>query len=275
MDSPEQAYRKMEEHFLQPQTLPQDGVSPSLIFVFASPGAGKTTYVKPVLNKLLKPARAVNLEIDELKTFIPAGSDLNKTADSWFVRIVGKAIEERRSIIIFRQRNMLQPGQTLEIYKRAKAAGYLTQASFVALDKERSRLGMVHRYEFALDNVVGKGEIDRENYPRKPDFLRHYIFYKALPVMLHVCSHSKAVDVVDVYDRQGRCLAYDDKTTGRNSPQSPSRAMRFERTRSWNVWEINKFNRRRNEAETKMKEHGRSLFKIIKFRFLTSTFKNK
>lgn len=275
MSIPQKSYQKMEEHFLPPQTFPQDGAAPRLIFVFASPGAGKSTYVKPVLNRMLQPGAAVNLEIDELKTFIPSGADVNKTANEWFEHFVNRAIVERRNIIIFRQRSMLQPAQTLEIYKKAKAVGYVTQAAFVALDKERSRLGMVHRYEFALDNAVRTEGIDRANYPRKPDFLRHYVFYKALPATLHACSLCKAVDIVDVYDRQGVRLAYEDKTTGQHSPQPPSRALRFERTRDWNIWEKNKFNRRRDEAETKMKEHGRSFFERLKFRFLTATFKNK
>lgn len=275
MNRSEQSYREMEKHFLPPLTMPQESGTPRLIFVFASPGAGKSTYVKPVLNRLITHGAAVNLEIDELKTFIPAGLDIAKTADAWFSRLVDKAIEERRSIIIFRQRSMLRPGQTLGIYKKAKACGYLTQASFVALDKERSRLGMVHRYEFALDKAMREGTLDRENYPRKPDFLCHYIFYKALPATLCACSLCKAVDIVDVYDRQGARLAYEDKAAGVSSRLSPFRAVRHERTRGWNIWEINKFNRRRGEAETKMKEHGRSLFERLKFRFLTATFKNR
>lgn len=275
MNAQEQAYRKMEVYFLTPRCRASDTEPPRLVFVFASPGAGKSTLVKSRLNGQFAETGAVNLEIDELKTFIPAGQNVAKTADAWFLRLIDKAISERRSLLVFRQRNMLLPGQTRRLYQKAKAAGYVTQASFLALDKERSRLGMVHRYEFALENEVRTPELNRVNYPRRPDFLCHYIFYKALPVMQHACSFWKSVDVVDVYDRQGERLAWHDKRTGQGSPLTPSRAIRCERTRRWNIWEKNKFNRRRAEAETKMKEHGRGWFALLKFKLLTLTSKSR
>lgn len=275
MDELEQSYQKMEEHFLSSRSSRYENDKPQLIFVFASPGAGKSSNIKPILNWQLRPKTIVNLEIDELKTFIPYGANIDKTANDWFLRLVDRAIEQRRSIVIFRQRNMLQLKQTFNIYKKAQNAGYLTQATFLALDKERSRLGMIHRYEFALDNTLGGNEIDRENYPRRPKFLSHYIFYKALPVMLNVCSLSKTVDIVNVYDRNGVRLAYEDKKTGQRSSLSASQALRHERNRVWSPNEISRFNRRRDEAETKMKEHGRSFFEKLKFHFLTATPKNK
>ena len=275
MKTREQSYQEMEQYFLTSRSVMLKNEAPRLIFVFASPGAGKSTNIKPRLNELFVETGAVNLEIDELKTFIPQGEDVDKTADEWFLCLLDKAISQKRNILIFRQRNMLLPGQTLGLYRKAKRAGYVTQASFLALDKERSRLGMVHRYEFALENAIQNRELNRTNYPRYPNFLSHYIFYKAMPMVIRACDLSKAVDIVDVYDRQGKKIAWKDKRSGEQSVFSPLQALSHERGRSWEAWEKLKFIRRRQEAENKMEQHGRSRFERLKFKILTYTSKSK
>lgn len=147
-----------------------------MVFVFSSPGAGKSTRIKPLLQKSFATS-PVLLEIDELKAFIPAGDNIDKTADDWFCRIVDGALDLKYNIIIFRQRSMLQLKQTRDYLKKARQNGYRTEVCILALDKQRSRLGMVHRYEFALENYLKNPAADDvQNYPRKPDFIKHGVF---------------------------------------------------------------------------------------------------
>lgn len=275
MDTLEKSYQQMQAHFLTPESFAKEGEVPRLMFVFGSPGVGKSTCLKPKLNSFFENSKPINLEIDEFKTFVPQVQNVNKLTDEWFARLTNKAIEEKRNIIIFRQRSMLAPTQTFGLYKKAKENGYFTQAVVMALDKERSRLGMVHRYECALENARKTGQFDRENYPRKPDFVRHYIFFRALPIIATACTKLKEIDRIDVYDRQCVLLASQDKTTGKKTKQTPIQALLKERHRSWNIWEKNRFNRQRFEAAEKMKERGSNRLEMLKFKFLTATPKNK
>lgn len=265
-------YQKAENYFFSPKTPKAE--QPYFIFVFASPGAGKSTNIKPLLKEQFK-EKPVIIEVDELKSFIPASQDIDKTANDWFIKLVDKAISEKRHIVIFRQRNMLKPQQTQRLYQKAKKAGYITQAKIVALDKVRSRLGIIHRFEHAVDTLYQDETSQIENYPRKPDFIKHYIFYQALPIITDICSRSDLVDIVEVYDRERNKIAWQNKLTGENSLQTPLQALKRERTRAWAPWEKEKFNRRCKEAKAKMKMHRRSWVDFMKFKLLTFTTKNK
>lgn len=101
------------EHFIQvcnyfftgKQQVPA-GEQPRLIFVFGSPGAGKSTNIKPLLLKSFQTSPAC-LEVDELKAFLPEGEERNpQMADEWFNRIVDEAVKLRYNLVIFRLRNM-------------------------------------------------------------------------------------------------------------------------------------------------------------------------
>ncbi len=110
------------------------GEKPRIIFVFSSPGAGKSTRIKPLLEESFATKPAL-LEIDELKAFIPE-NDTNKvqTADRWFNRILEEAVNLRYNLIVFRQRNMLMPQQTRKILQQAQKNGYQTEVCIVALE---------------------------------------------------------------------------------------------------------------------------------------------
>lgn len=99
-----------------------------MVFVFSSPGAGKSTRIKPLLQKSFALLRVV--EIDELKAFIPDGDNIDKTADDWFCRIVDGALDLKYNIIIFRQRSMLQLKQTRDYLKKARQNGYRRKSVF-------------------------------------------------------------------------------------------------------------------------------------------------
>lgn len=272
----EEAYAQAEAYFFKPfSSERRKSAEPHLYFIFSSPGAGKSTNIKPLLKNELAADKPVVLEVDELKSFVPENADVVKTVDDWFLKLINKAMEEKRSLIIMRQRNMLVPKQTLNIYKTAKEKGFITHANIVALDKARSRLGMIHRYEYALDDKSTDEQHIRENYPRKPDFLRHKIFYKAVPLITAFCSCSKYVDIVEVYDRERNKLAWNNKITGDKSYISPIRALFKERKRAWEPWEKEKFNTQKQQAKEKMKEHNCSILDMIKFKFLTRTRRNK
>lgn len=271
----EKAYKKAEIHFFKPFLKCEKNSEPHLYFVFSSPGAGKSTNIKSLIKDKLGTNQPIIFEIDELKSFIPEDSNLIDVTNKWFLRLTDKAISEKRSLVIMRLRNMLKPMQTLDIYNKAKSAGYTTHASFVALDKVRSRLGMIHRYEYALDDNNLDEQHKIESYPRKPDFTKHYIFYKILPVVLACCCHSKAVDVIEVFDREKNKLAWWNKKSGEKSEISPLRALFNERHRKWEDWEKNKFNNRCMQAKIKLEEHNRSFIDMIKFKLLTKTHKNR
>lgn len=82
-----------------------------MIFVFGSPGAGKSTNIKPLLLKSFQTSPAC-LEVDELKAFLPEGEERNpQMADEWFNRIVDEAVKLRYNLVIFRLRNMLLRGR--------------------------------------------------------------------------------------------------------------------------------------------------------------------
>lgn len=270
-----EAYARVEAYFFKSLPEQEKNANPNLYFVFSSPGAGKSTNIKPLLRAEIGVERPVVLEVDEMKSFIPQNEKVAEIADRWFLKLVDKALNEKRSLIIIRQRNMLMPQQTLQIYKKAKSAGYTTHANIVALDKVRSRLGMIHRYELALDDKNTDEQHVRENYPRKPDFLRHKIFYRAVPFITAFCCCSKYVDIVEVYDRERNKLAWLNRKTGDKSKISPLRALLKERKRAWEPWEKEKFNNRKQQAEKKMGEHNRSVLDMIKFRWFTRTGKNK
>ena len=96
------------EHFIQvcnyfftgKQQVPA-GEQPRLIFVFGSPGAGKSTNIKPLLLKSFQTSPAC-LEVDELKAFLPEGEERNpQMADEWFNRIVDEAVKLRYNLVIF------------------------------------------------------------------------------------------------------------------------------------------------------------------------------
>ncbi len=248
---------------------------PRMVFVFSSPGAGKSTRSKPLLQKSFATS-PVLLEIDELKAFIPAGDNIDKTADDWFCRIVDGALDLKYNIIIFRQRSMLQLKQTRDYLKKARQNGYRTEVCILALDKQRSRLGMVHRYEFALENYLKNPAADDvQNYPRKPDFIKHGVFFAALPIIVRMSEKSKYVERIDVYSRQGEHLAFLDKNSNLKSELTPLQALRKERRRPWIYLERNKYNHRRQEVEEKMRQRKAGLWDKMMFRWMTSTAKSR
>lgn len=272
MNKLETAYLEAEEYFLLSSAKGLD--KPHCIFVFASPGAGKSVNVKKNINRRLAGEKPVNLEADALKSFVPAGEPIDEVVAVWFKRLMGKIIEEKRNVLIFRQRNMLELHQTFGIYKKAKENGYITQAVFLAIDKKRSRLGMIHRYEMALEKAAEHSEFDRENYPRKPSFFRHYVFYKAIPIALQVLSRSGQPDKIEVCDREGKMLAYKDKISGEESMISPVTALRRERRRHLTEKERQLFDAHKQEAEMKMRGRGVSEQEIRRIRLWTRFSRN-
>lgn len=95
---------------------------------------------------------------------------------------------------------------------------------------------------------------DVQNYPRKPDFIKHGVFFAALPIIVRMSEKSKYVERVDVYSRQGEHLAFLDKNSNLKSELTPLQALRKERRRPWIYLERNKYNRRRQEVEEKMRQ---------------------
>lgn len=273
MDKLETAYLEAEEYFLLPAAKGLD--NPHCIFVFASPGAGKSVNVKKNINRKLAGEKPVNLEADALKSFVPAGEPIDEVVAVWFKRLTDKIIEQKRNVLIFRQRNMLELPQTFGIYKKAKENGYTTQAVFLAIDKKRSRLGMIHRYEMALEKAAVQLEFDRENYPRKPSFFRHYVFYKAIPIALRVLSRSRYPDKIEVCDREGRVLAFKDRISGDESIVSPLTALRRERRRHLTEKERHLFDAHKQEAEMKMRGRGVSEKDIRRMSLWTRFSRNK
>jgi len=260
--------KKVTEYFFTKDTENVSKQNPRLIFVFASPGAGKSTSVKPILAKSFTHSNPVMLEIDELKALSSdaKNSDLIRNI---FLACVNKAIEEKRSLIIFRQRCMLEPNLTKHIYQKAKANGYQTQATFLALDIKRSRLGMIYRYEKALKASVESNKFDITNYPRKPCFMRHYIFFKMLPIVALACKKSKNIDIINVYDREGNLLAEDNRINNSKTKKDILQAIIQERSRSWSKSEINKFNARREETENSIKARTKGLLEVLKLKIFT------
>lgn len=267
------------EHFIQvcnyfftgKQQVPA-GEQPRLIFVFGSPGAGKSTNIKPLLLKSFQTSPAC-LEVDELKAFLPEGEEQNpQMADEWFNRIVDEAVKLRYNLVIFRLRNMLLPGQTARILRHAREHGYQTEVDILALDRRRSTLGMIHRYEQALENQNKSAPKDVVNYPRRPEFAKHFILFKALPVVTGLCEKSKLVDKINVYDRQGNRLAWQNKISGTRSELSPSQALRQERKRRWLLCEKARYQLQRREDIEKMKRRRSAFRELWTAKILTSLF---
>ena len=210
---------------------------------------------------------------DELKAFLPEGEERNpQMADEWFNRIVDEAVKLRYNLVIFRLRNMLLPGQTARILRHAREHGYQTEVDILALDRRRSTLGMIHRYEQALENQNKSAPKDVVNYPRRPEFAKHFILFKALPVVTGLCEKSKLVDKINVYDRQGNRLAWQNKISGTRSELSPSQALRQERKRRWLLCEKARYQLQRREDIEKMKRRRSAFRELWTAKILTSLF---
>lgn len=266
-----QEFERIKNHFFKPENENRSEVKPRMIFCFSSPGAGKTTSIKPILLESFNEHKPVVLEIDELKAFMENPLDTNRVKQH-FLNCLQKAFEEKRSLIIFRQRNMLEPNLTKSIFNDAKANGYETQVTFLALDKKRSRLGMIYRYENALKKAVESKEMDIANYPRKPEFMKHYIFFKMIPIVAAACNKSKNIDIINVYDREGSLLAENNRINKTKIGNGIVNAIYRERHRKWTDLEADKFNRRRNEAENSMAARASNLMEKIKFKLFTRAF---
>ena len=244
---------------------------PRIIFVFGSPGAGKSTKIKPLLLRSFN-IPPVCLEIDELKAFLPQGEEQNTALiDEWFNKMVQEAMDLRYSLVIFRLRNMLLPVQTRNILKQAKERGYQTEIAILALDRRRSTLGMVYRYELALEKQFQTLQKDKDivNYPRPPQFLKHYMLFKALPIVTKFSQSSSLVDKINVYDREGNHLAWIDKIKNSKSKISPLQALKQERHRSWNNEETIHYHEQRTLSLKKMKSRQASLKELIIAKVLT------
>lgn len=266
----ERDFKRIENHFFTKDTENKSGRKPRLIFVFSSPGAGKSTSIKPVLQRSFSESKPVALEIDELKALISDGTNVDAVR-LYFVECIKKAIAEKRSLIIFRQRSMLEPNLTKHIYKTAKDNGYETQATFLALDKKRSRLGMIYRYEQALKKTMESGELDIKDYPRKPEFIKHYMFFKMIPITAMACSKTKSIDIVNVYDREGNLLAENDRLTKNKIGNGILEAIHRERSRKWSDWEVEKFRHSYKESESSMKSRASGFIERIKLKFFAKS----
>lgn len=242
-----------------------------IIFVFGSPGAGKSTNIKPLLLKdfAISP---VCIEIDELKAFLPKDQEQDaQLTDEWFNQMVKEAINLRYNLVIFRLRNMLLPTQTQNILKQAKNNGYQTEIDILALDRKRSTLGMIHRYELALEKQIQSPQSNKDiaNYPRPPQFLKHYMFFKVLPIVTKWSQNSDLVDKINVYDREGHHLAWQDKRNQKTSNLSPIEALRQERHRHWHNNEKVLYEEQHRQAFDKMKSRKASLKEILVAKMLT------
>jgi len=246
------------------------GEQPRLIFVFGSPGAGKSTNIKPLILESFQ-TPPVCLEVDEMKAFLPEGEKRNpKIADEWFNQIVNKAVKQRYNLVIFRLRNMLLPEQTARILRHARRHVYRTEVDILALDRRRSTLGMIHRYEQALENLHKSEAKDVVNYPRRPEFAKHFILFKALPVVTGLSEKSNLIDKINVYDREGNHLAWQDKTDGTRSELSPLQALRQERKRRWLQSEKARYQLQRLQDIEKMKNRKAAFRELLAARLLTS-----
>lgn len=244
---------------------------PRIIFVFGSPGAGKSTKIKPLLLRSFN-IPPVCLEIDELKAFVPQGEEQNTVLiDEWFNKLVQEAVNLRYNLVIFRLRNMLLPAQTRNILKQAKESGYQTETAILALDRRRSTLGMVYRYELALEKQFQTLQKDKDivNYPRPPQFLKHYMLFKALPIVTKFSQVSNLVDKIDVYDRECNHLAWIDKIAHTKSKISPLQALKQERHRSWKNEETKQYHEQRTQSLKKMKSRQASLKELWMAKFFT------
>lgn len=68
--SDKQEFEKIKNHFFTSDNENKSGIKPHMIFCFSSPGAGKTTSIKPILLESFIEHNPVVLEIDELKAFM-------------------------------------------------------------------------------------------------------------------------------------------------------------------------------------------------------------
>jgi GTPase SAR1 family protein len=261
----EENFDKMYQHIFGKEKR-EPHKNPKFSYVFASPGAGKTSLMKQFLDKEYPNGeKPIILEIDEMKYFIPA--DLNKDermkiADKWYHKLIDMAITERQSFISLNIREMVYINRALNTYKKAKDNGYVTEANFLAVNKKKSRLGIISRYEKALKNMI-YGKNNCKNYPRKPKFFNHYIFYKAAPIMTAVCSNSNNVDIVRVFDRDGNLLSIYKNTQLQNSKISPLKALIKERHRLWNKEEEQQYKNQREESLGLMRERNASKKEIF------------
>ena len=235
--------------------------TPKLAYVFASPGAGKSSKLRHLLAKEFPVDDVpVIVEIDELKHFAPEemqGKDRLRLVDSWYKRIIDKAFENGRSILIFRSKDMVHYNRTRNILKKAKDRGFTTEINFLAINREKSRLGMVYRYEKALKNMF-EGNLDHTNYPRKPKFFYHYIYYKSLPETAKCCIKDSLVDKIRVFNRDGEQLSYINKADNSKSETGILNSIKNERERSWTVEEITDYNRQVDDVKNMMRERGAS-----------------
>lgn len=234
----------------------QPAKNPKLSFIFASPGAGKSSILKQnIVKEMVADSQPVVIEIDELKYFAKDAPKEERKAiiDEWYNRIIDQALETKQNIIILRSKDMVHYGRAATTLNKAKQHNYNTEVNFLAVDKRKSRLSMTLRYEKALKNMFS-GNSDFTNYPRKPKFFYHYVYFKSLPLAAEKCCKDKDVDLVRVFNRDGELLAFDNKISHQKSAQSPKKAIKAERKRPWSESEKKRFSEEKDQMQAFMKD---------------------
>ena len=262
----EKAYHLMEEYFIPRDIAAASSDNPKLFFIFGAPGTGKSSTLKPMLNKMYENDKLIHLEVDDLKLFIPKGYDVAHVADAWVGRILNTILQKKLSVVIYRQRNLLQLSQTKQILQNAKQNGYTTFVDFLALDKVRSRLNMAKRYENNLNTLPPNQQLNQDLYLRKPSYVRHYIFYKAIPMVAKICTRLDTVDVINVYDQNARLLLNYAKNSSETA--KPAEVILQERNRPLSQQEKEKFNQEKEIVLNNMKKRGVASYKTFFYEML-------
>jgi hypothetical protein len=127
--------------------------NPTIIFVAAQPGAGKSAAANMMRSELRKQGGYLHVDADRMRERIPVLDEKIKPTSQETQRDAGKLANSLRALAIKGQRNIIEEGTLrnpegiAKVAEMAHQQGYRAELVAVAANREESMLGIYERYE--------------------------------------------------------------------------------------------------------------------------------
>ncbi|MGH8083592.1 MAG: zeta toxin family protein [Lysobacter sp.] len=180
---------------------------PTAIILAGQPGAGKSGVAKQAMADLGGPNSALVVDPDSLRDFHPRvdtfrkdspydwADDTHKDASQWAKELRGKAIEDRKNLVI--DTTLGDGGKAVELVKGLQDAGYKVEIRALATHRLESELGVDARFT---------GSLDRNGFGRfVPPNIREQV-YRDLPGNLDKVQAETVGAPIRIYNREAEKL---------------------------------------------------------------------
>jgi hypothetical protein len=146
-----QISRISAKYFAKRETMTIAQKQPSIVFIGAQPGAGKSGAAEMVRSELRKKGGYVHVDADRMREEIPLGN--SKPTSQETQADAGKLANALRTLALESRRNIIEegtlrgPGIMASVTEMAHNQGYRAELVAVAAHREESLLGIYERYE--------------------------------------------------------------------------------------------------------------------------------